>query len=130
MGVPPSQIPGSAGCPQPEGGGYPSPPQSEGGTGPNATKRSPNGPQMRFGAILDHLEATFIHFGPFEKNQSPFWVPKNAIFCPFWAACAASPEMAQNGPKWPKIDQNDVKNRFFFNIFKWSTMDKSGLQMV
>ena len=39
-------------------------------------------------------------------------------------------EMAQNGPKWPKIDQNDVKNRFFFNFFKWSTMDKSGLQMV
>ena len=39
-------------------------------------------------------------------------------------------EMAPNGPKWPKIDQNDVKNRIFFNFSKWYTMDKSGLQMV
>ena len=41
---------------------------------------------MGFGAILDHLEATFIHCGPFEK------VEKNSIFDvilvdfgPFWA---------------------------------------------
>ena len=62
-GVPPSQIPGSAGCPHPEGGT----PQSEGGTGQNGTKTGPNRPKMRFGAILDHLDATFIHFGPFGR---------------------------------------------------------------
>ena len=33
---------------------------------------------MRFGAILDHLEATFIHFGPFEK------VKKKSILTSFW----------------------------------------------
>ena len=43
-------------------------PQSEGGSGQNAPKTSPNGPKMRFGAILDHLEAIFVHFGPFEKS--------------------------------------------------------------
>ena len=47
----------------------PGTPQIEGGTGQNATKTSPNGPKMRFGAILDHLEATFIHCGPFEKVE-------------------------------------------------------------
>ena len=44
-------------------------PQSEGGTGQNAPKTSPNGPKMRFGAILDHLKAILIHFGPFEKVE-------------------------------------------------------------
>ena len=59
--------PGERGVP-PARGGYP--PQSEGGgTGPNHTKTSPNGPKMGFGAILDHLEATFIHCGPFEKVE-------------------------------------------------------------
>ena len=57
--------PGERGVPPARGGG--GTPQSEGGTGPNHTKTSPNGPKMRFGAILDHLEATFIHFGSFEK---------------------------------------------------------------
>ena len=42
-------------------------PPNRGGTGQNATKTGPNGPKMRFGAILDHLEATGIHFGPFGK---------------------------------------------------------------
>ena len=42
-------------------------PQIEGGTGQNATKTGPNGPKMRFGAILDHLEATGIHFDHLEK---------------------------------------------------------------
>ena len=45
------------------------PPQIEGGTGQNAAKTGPNGPKMRFGAILDHLEATFIRFGPFGKVE-------------------------------------------------------------
>ena len=56
----------------------PGSPQSEGGTGPNDTKTSPNGPKMRLGAILDHLEATFIHFGPFGK------VKKKSILTSFW----------------------------------------------
>ena len=61
------------------------PPKIEGGTGPNDTKTSPNGPNMGFGAILDHLEATFIHFGPFEKVKKKFdfdviW----SIFGHFW----------------------------------------------
>ena len=43
----------------------PKSPQSEGGTGQNGTKTGPERPKMGFGAILDHLEATFIHFGPF-----------------------------------------------------------------
>ena len=43
----------------------PKSPQNEGGTGQNAPKTGVNHPKMRFGAILDHLKVTFIHFGPF-----------------------------------------------------------------
>ena len=55
---------------------------------------------MGFGAILDHLEATFIHCGPFEK------VEKNSIFDvilvdfgPFWAISGLAAHAAQNGQK-------------------------------
>ena len=60
-------------------------PQSEGGTGPNDTKTSSNGPKMRFGAILDHLEATFIHFGPFEKVKKNHFDVILVVFWPFWS---------------------------------------------
>ena len=54
-------------------------PRSEGGgTGQNAPKTGPNRPQMRFGAILDHLEAIGDHLGPFGK------VWKFSILTPFW----------------------------------------------
>ena len=36
-----------------------------GGTGQNAPKTGVNHPKMRFGAILDHMKVTLIHFGPF-----------------------------------------------------------------
>ena len=53
--------------------GAPDRPQNEGGTGQNAPKMGVNHPKMRFGAILDHLKVTFIHFGP-------FWKVKNCSF--------------------------------------------------
>ena len=42
-------------------------PPKVGGTGQNAPKTGPNRPKMRFGAILDHLEAIGDHSGPFGK---------------------------------------------------------------
>ena len=55
--------PDPGGDTQPEG----ETPQSEGGGGQNAPKTGPNSPKMRFGVILDHLEAIGDQLGPFGK---------------------------------------------------------------
>ena len=59
--MPPSRISQVPGPTHPQGEA----PPREGGTGQNDTKTGPNGLKMHFEAILDHLEATLIHFGPF-----------------------------------------------------------------
>ena len=71
----------------------PKSPQNEGGTGQNAPKMGVNHPKMRFGAILDHLKVTFIHFGPFLK------VKIFSVFTRFWSLLAHFwPFLAHFGP--------------------------------
>ena len=97
-------------------------PQNDGGAGQNAPKTSVNHPKMRFGAILDHLKISFIHF-----EKSNFFVfytilvifgPFLGIFGPFWASFLTplGPISPQNdggvGQNAPKTGVNHPTMRF------------------